>query len=78
MYTWLQVSQMLGIDLVRSNDLCGVDNMEGEPTPISPLTTLILLIPYMENKRDFDGDAPQLIKNVSLMHETLGLTLDNM
>lgn len=51
MYTWLQVSQMLGIDLVRSNDLGGVDNMEGEPTPISPLTTLlILLIPYMEKK----------------------------
>lgn len=51
MYTWLQVSQMLGIDLVRSNDLCGVDNMEGEPTPVSPLTTLlILLIPYMEKK----------------------------
>lgn len=51
MYTWLQVSQMLGIDLVRSNDLGGVDNMEGEPTPISPLITLlILLIPYMEKK----------------------------
>lgn len=70
---------MLGIDLVRSNDLGGVDKMKGEPTPISPLTTfLILPIPYMEKKRDFDGDAPQLIKYVSLMHETLGLTLGSM
>ena len=49
MYTWLQISQMLGIDLVRSNDLGGVDKMEREPTPISPLTTLLILpVPYME------------------------------
>lgn len=79
MYTWLQISQMLGIDLVRSNDLGGVDKMEREPTPISPLTTLLILpVPYMEKKRDLDGNAPQLIKYVSLTHETLGLTLSTM
>lgn len=51
MYTWLQISQMLGIDLVRSNDLGGVDTMEREPTPISPLTTLLILpVPYMGKK----------------------------